>query len=69
MTDKQQQYLINLGIEVGLTLAGVALAAGHQYLREHHPEATSITNGLKTIYNGAKAMLDLTAIEIEDIKK
>ena len=68
MTQRQQDALIAMGIEVGLTLAGVALAAGHQYLRENYPEASSLTNGLRTIYQGAKAMFDLTAIEIDDNK-
>jgi hypothetical protein len=69
MTKRQEEFLINVGIEVGLTLAGLGIAAANQYIKANYPDAASITNGLKDIFNGARAILDPTAIDIEEIRR
>ena len=69
MTQRQQDMLINVGIEIGVTLAGVGLMRLNQYIRETLPEAAGITGAIRDIINGARAFLDPTAIEIEETRK
>ena len=39
MTERQQDMIVNVGIEIGITIAGLGLAALNKYLREQNEEA------------------------------
>ena len=69
MTQRQQDMLINIGIEVGITLASVGIMRLNQYLRETSPEASGIASTMRDIIQGARAFLDPTAIDIEDMPR
>ena len=61
--------LINVGIEIGITLAGVGIVKLNQYIKENNPEAAGISGLMRDLFNGARAFLDPNGIEIEEIKR
>ena len=58
MTQRQQDLLINIGIEIGITLAGVGLIAARKYIAENLPEAATISDNLRSVFNGVKTLFE-----------